>query len=90
MFGSKSVQPISGVGSGMDQGQLVLVSDLGSVLPGLIANRGRQCTRSGRIRTDPFTKWIGLGHGRPGNYLGRVEPFEQINGSGRVLSLIHI
>jgi len=38
MFGSKSVQPISGVGSGMDSGQSVRVSDLGLVLPGLLAS----------------------------------------------------
>ena len=36
VFRSKSVQPISGVGSGINQGQSVQVSDLGSVLPGLL------------------------------------------------------
>ena len=39
VFGSKSVQPISGVGSGMDPGQSVRVSGFGSVLPGLDANK---------------------------------------------------
>ena len=38
VFGSKSVQPISGVGSGMDPGQSVGVSGFGSVLPGLFMN----------------------------------------------------
>jgi len=35
VFGSKLVQPISGVGSGMDPGQSVRASDFESVLPGL-------------------------------------------------------
>ena len=35
VFGSKSVHPISGVGSGMDPGRSVRVLGLGSVLPGL-------------------------------------------------------
>ena len=35
VFGSKSVHPISDVGSGMDQGRSVWVSGLGSVLSGL-------------------------------------------------------
>ena len=35
VFGSKSVHPISGVGSGMDMDCSVRVSDLGSVLLGL-------------------------------------------------------
>ena len=35
VFGSKSVQPISGVGSSMGPGQSVWVSSFGSVLPGL-------------------------------------------------------
>ena len=36
VFGSKSVHPISGVGSGMDPDRSVRVSGLGSVLPGLL------------------------------------------------------
>ena len=36
MFGSKSVQPISGVGSDMDPGQSVRISNFGSVLSGLV------------------------------------------------------
>jgi len=35
VFGSKSVHPISGVGSGTDPGRSVRVSDFGSVLSGL-------------------------------------------------------
>ena len=35
VFGSKSVHPISGDGSGMGPGHLVRVSGLGSVFPGL-------------------------------------------------------
>ena len=46
-----------------------------------LASTGGQWTWSDQA--DPFTKWIGLGYSRPVNYLGWIEHFVQINGSGR-------